>query len=97
MNKKVEFKIDEDEIKKLKAPKMLSWESGRQEMTEEELDKIRNMNWEWYYNCYLYMDEIIPVACKRCGFFNIFQPGEKLKNCENCAAECKRCEKEEEL
>jgi hypothetical protein len=84
-------------VKNPKVPKILSWEGSRQDMTEEELDTIKNMNWEWYYNCYIYLDDILPVSCKRCGHINVFQPREKVRDCENCGAESKRCEKEEEL
>lgn len=97
MKKKDGVKISEEDIRNRGVPKLLSWESASQEMTEEELEKIRNMNWEWYYNCYLYLDEIIPISCKRCSHINVFQPGEKMKICENCGAHSKRCEKEEEL
>jgi hypothetical protein len=97
MKKKKATVISGVDIDTLKTPKMVSWESAKQEMTVEELEKIKNMNWEWYYNCYLYLDEITPIACKRCGQINVFQPGEKTKTCENCGAEAKRCEKEEEL
>lgn len=97
MVKKVDVKITEDDIKNLKVPKMLSWKSSSQQMTEEEVEQYKNMNWEWYYHCYLYIDEITPISCKRCGHINVFQPREKVKNCENCGAESKRCEKEEEL
>jgi hypothetical protein len=85
------------DTKNPRVPTILSWEGSRQEMTEEELENIKNMNWEWYYNCYIYLDEILPVSCKRCGHINVFQPMEKVRECENCAAETKRCEKEEEL
>ncbi len=78
-------------------PKMHSWKASSKKITEEELEKINNMNWEWYYNCYLYIDEIISVLCKRCAHVNVLQPREKERTCENCGAEVKRCEKEEEL
>ncbi len=97
MARKVDVEISEEDIRNLKSPKMLSWESASREMTEEELEKIKNMNWEWYYHCYLYLDEIIPITCKRCGHINVFQPGEKTRTCENCGDETKRCEKEEKL
>jgi hypothetical protein len=97
MGKKKAARISEVDISALKAPKMVSWETARQDMTEEELETIKNMNWEWYYHCYLYLDEIIPIACKRCGQINVFQPREKKKTCKNCGAETKRCEKEEKL
>lgn len=97
MDKKVDVKNIEEDIRNHRVPKMLSWKSSTHEMTEEELEKFRNMNWEWYYHCYLFIDEITPISCKRCGHINVFQPGEKVRNCENCGAEAKRCEKEEEL
>jgi len=97
MTKKKAATISEVDINALKAPKMVSWESSKQEMTEEELEKIKNMNWEWYYHCYLFIDELTPIACKRCGQINVFQPREKTRTCENCGAETKRCEKEEKL
>lgn len=73
------------------------WQKVSQEMTEDELEKIRSMNWEWYYHCYLYIDQYTPILCKRCGQFNVFAPREKTRKCENCGAETKRCDKEEEL
>lgn len=76
--------------------KSLHWELARNEMTEEEVGKIRNMNWEWYYNCYLYKDEPVAVMCKICGNINVFQPGEKKKKCSHCGIECRRCEVDEE-
>ncbi len=94
---KVSVEFTEEDIKGLKVPKMASWRASSHEMTEEELKKFENMNWEWYYNCYLFLDEITPVACKRCSHVNVFQPGEKEKTCENCGAEVRRCEKEEKL
>jgi hypothetical protein len=54
------------------------------------------MNWEWYYNCYLYKDEPVAVMCKICGNINVFQPGEKKKKCNHCGIECRRCEVDEE-
>ncbi len=92
---KVTVEISEDDIKNLKIPKMLSWKASSHEMTEEEVENIKNMNWEWYYNCYLYINELLPVSCKRCAHINVFQPLEKEKTCENCGAEVRRCEKEE--
>jgi hypothetical protein len=94
---KVNVEITEDDIRQLSAPNMHSWKASSHEMAEEELEKIKNMNWEWYYNCYLYTDEATLVSCKRCAHINVFQPGEKERICEKCRAEVKRCEKEEEL
>jgi hypothetical protein len=87
---KVNVEIAED-------PKMHSWKVSSHEITGEEMEKINNMNWEWYYNCYLYIDEITPLSCRRCTHINVFQPREKERICENCGAEVKRCEKEEKL
>ncbi|HET6418641.1 MAG TPA: hypothetical protein VFG19_00700 [Geobacteraceae bacterium] len=91
------IEITESDIRDLKVPKMVSWKASSHDMTEEELERIKNLNWEWYYNCYLYIDEIIPISCKRCAHINVFQPGEKEKICENCGAETRRCEKEEKI
>jgi hypothetical protein len=96
-NKKPEVKITEEDIRSLKVPKVLSWQKAEEEMTEEEIEKIKKMNWEWYYNCYIYLDSPTPVSCKRCGHINIFMPGEKTLKCENCGTESKRCEVEEDL
>ncbi len=79
------------------APPAPSWERVSFELTEEELKTAKEMNWEWYYNCYLYLDEPISIACKRCGHINLFHPREKWKKCDNCAAVCRRCDKEEDL
>ncbi|MEA5115108.1 MAG: hypothetical protein VB050_13895 [Geobacteraceae bacterium] len=76
--------------------KSLHWELAKRDMAEEELATIRNMNWEWYYNCFLYKDEPVEVTCKICGFMNIFLPGEKSKKCVQCGIECRRCEVDEE-
>ncbi len=97
MDTKDETKLTDEDIRNLHSPRMLSWKRSPHEMTEEEIEKFTKMNWEWYYNCYLYLDEVIPVMCKRCGHFNVFQPGEKVRRCENCGDESKRCEKEEDL
>lgn len=78
------------------ARKSLHWELAKREMTEEELNKIKNMNWEWYYNCYLYKDEPVEVTCKICGSMNVFLPGENSKKCEHCGIECRRCEVDED-
>ncbi len=91
------IEITESDIRDLKVPKMVSWKASSHDMTEEELERIKDLNWEWYYNCYLYIDEILPISCKRCAHINVFQPREKEKICENCGAETKRCEKEEKM
>ncbi|MDD2319220.1 MAG: hypothetical protein PHO83_04125 [Geobacteraceae bacterium] len=65
-------------------------------MTEEEVEKFKGMNWEWYYNCYLYRDEPIEVMCKICKGVNIFLPGEMKKKCSHCGIECHRCEVDEQ-
>ena len=96
-NKKPEIKISEEDLKNLKTPKSMTWRKSQEVMTEEEIDKIKNMNWEWYYNCYIFLDSPTPVACKRCEHINIFPPWEKIMKCENCGTDCKRCEKEEDL
>jgi len=97
INKKPEIKISDEDLKNLKTPKSMTWRKSQEVMTEEEIDKFKNMNWEWYYNCYIFLDVPTPVACKRCEHTNIFPPWEKIMKCENCGAECKRCEKEEDL
>ena len=96
-NKKPGIKISEEDVKTLKTPKSMTWRKTHEVMTEEEVDKIKNMNWEWYYNCYIFLDAPTPVSCKRCEHINIFPPWEKIMTCENCGTECKRCEKEEDL
>jgi hypothetical protein len=73
------------------------WERSKKVMTEEEVEKFKNMNWEWYYNCYLYLDEPLEILCKICGGLNIFQPREMKKKCEHCGIECHRCEMKEEI
>jgi hypothetical protein len=77
-------------------PKSMHWELAKNEMTEEEVQKIRDMNWEWYYNCYLYKDEPIAIACKICGAINVFLPGEMKKKCSKCGIESRRCEVDED-
>jgi hypothetical protein len=72
------------------------WMRSKSTMTEEEVEKFKEMNWEWYYNCYLYRDESIEVACKICKGVNIFLPGEMKKKCVHCGIECHRCEVDEE-
>jgi hypothetical protein len=67
------------------------------EMTEEEIEKFKNMNWEWYYNCYLYLDEPLEIMCKICGGLNTFLPREMKKKCVHCGIECHRCEKVEKV
>lgn len=74
----------------------MHYELAKREMTEEELEKIRSKNWEWYYNCYLYRDEPIMVSCKICGALNIFLPREMTKKCRQCGIECHRCEVDED-
>ncbi len=76
--------------------KSLHWELAKREMTEEEIENIKNLNWEWYYNCYLYKDEPIEVTCKICGLMTVFLPGEKSKKCVHCGIECRRCEVDED-
>lgn len=76
-------------------PNRHSWKASSHEISEEELEKINNLNWEWYYNCYLYIDEITFLPCRRCAHINIFQPMEKERICDNCGAQVKRCAKEE--
>lgn len=77
-------------------PPSMHWQAATHEMTEEEIDKIRNMNWEWYYNCYLFKDEPVAVSCKICGKMNVFLPGEKKKKCVQCGIEGRRCEVDED-
>ena len=96
-DKSSEIKLTEEEIKNLTSPGNITWRKSQVVMTEEEVDKYRNMNWEWYYNCYILLDSPTPIACKRCNHINIFLPGEMTRKCENCGIECKRCEKEEKL
>jgi hypothetical protein len=76
--------------------KSMHYELAKREMTDEELQKIRDMNWEWYYNCYLNLDEPIMVSCKICGAINIFLPREMKKKCGECGIECHRCEIDED-
>jgi len=83
---------DRNDDAKPSTRKSLHWELAKKDMTEEELATIRDMNWEWYYNCYLYKDEPVEVTCKICGFMNIFLPGEKSKKCVQCGIQCRRCE-----
>jgi hypothetical protein len=96
-DKNPEIKLTEEEIRNLTSPKSMTWRKTHEVMTEEEIDKIKNLNWEWYYNCYILLDTLTPIACKRCNHINIFLPREMTRKCENCGAECKRCEKEEDL
>jgi hypothetical protein len=72
------------------------WIRSKSTMTEEEVEKFKKMNWEWYYNCYLYRNESIEVTCKICNGVNIFLPGEMKKKCSHCGIECRRCEVDEE-
>jgi hypothetical protein len=76
--------------------KSMNWELATHSVTEEEIDTIKNMNWEWYYNCYIFRDETIEVVCKICQGMNIFHPGEMKKKCEHCGIECHRCEVSED-
>jgi len=85
-----------DNSDKIITRKSLHWELVRKEMTEEEVAKFKEMNWEWYYNCYLYKDEPLEILCKICGGINIFLPGEKKKKCIHCGIECRRCEVDED-
>jgi len=86
----------EDNLDKINRRKNLHWEHITHEMTEEEVDGFRNMNWEWYYNCYLYKDEPLEILCKICGGLNTFLPGEKKKKCVHCGLEIRRCEVDED-
>jgi hypothetical protein len=90
-------KVEKEEAQRPSRPKAMHWEFAKKEMTEEELQKIRDMNWEWYYNCYLYKDEPVAVSCKICGALNVFLPGEKKKKCILCGIECHRCEVDENI
>ncbi len=90
------FRAMQVEAKRPPRPKSMNWQHVKGGMTEEEVEKIRNMNWEWYYNCYLYKDEPVEVTCKICGNMNVFLPGEKKKNCAHCGLECRRCEVDED-
>jgi len=83
---------DERTITQAAAP----WKKVTHPMSEEEIEKIKSMNWEWYYNCYLYKNETLEIMCKICGGLNIFLPGEMKKKCIHCGIECRRCEVDEE-
>jgi len=83
---------DSKEAQKSSLPRTTRWERTNKEMTEEEVEKFKNMNWEWYYNCYLYLDEPLEIACKICGGQNYFLPKEMKKKCTHCGIECNRCE-----
>lgn len=72
------------------------WKKVTYPMSEEEVEKIKAMNWEWYYNCYLYRNETLEIMCKICGGLNIFLPGEMKKKCVHCGIECRRCEVDED-
>ncbi len=93
----MENKRDKEEKPEPSRRGAMHYELARRPMTEEELKKITDMNWEWYYNCYLHKDEPIPISCKVCGWINVFSPGEKKKRCAKCGIEYRRCEVEEEL
>lgn len=92
----MEKKQAKEEERRPSQQKPMRYELAKREMTEEELEKIKNMNWEWYYNCYLYKDEPIMVLCKICGATNIFLPREMSKKCAECGIECRRCEVDED-
>ncbi|HOP39821.1 MAG TPA: hypothetical protein PLI53_02135 [Geobacteraceae bacterium] len=81
-----------EEIPVQRSPHLIRYKGG---MMKEEIEKFQNMNWEWYYNCYLYLDEPIMVTCKICGGMTLFLPREMKKKCENCGIECHRCEVDE--
>jgi len=85
-------KADPKEAQKSSLPRTTRWERTNKKMTEEEVEKFKNMNWEWYYNCYLYLDEPLEVTCKICGGLNYFLPREMKKKCNHCGIECKRCD-----
>ncbi|MRR06824.1 MAG: hypothetical protein EG828_07750 [Deltaproteobacteria bacterium] len=85
-------KADPKEAQKSSLPRTTRWERTNKVMTEEEVEKFKNMNWEWYYNCYLYLDEPLEITCKICGGLNYFFPREMTKKCSHCGIECKRCE-----
>jgi len=87
---------DLENIDKIKKTKSLQWEHASHQMTEEEVETIKNMNWEWYYNCYLYKDEPLEILCKICGGLNVFLPREKKKKCVHCGLEIRRCEVDED-
>lgn len=76
--------------------KSVPWEKITHPISEEEIARIKAMNWEWYYNCYLYKDEPLEIMCKICGGLNIFLPGEMKKKCIHCGIECRRCEVDED-
>lgn len=73
-------------------PRYIRYRGG---MPKEEIDKFKNVNWEWYYNCYLYLDEPIEITCKVCGGMTMFLPREMKKKCMHCGIECHRCEVDE--
>ncbi len=89
------YEVSSDPKDNREVPKIVPWEVKNQEMTQEEVEQIQSLNWEWYYNCYLYGDQKIVIACKRCGRYNWFEPGEKIVTCTTCGEKCTRCEKEE--
>jgi hypothetical protein len=88
-------KSDTKNVQNPSLPNSSRWERSKKEMTEEEVEKFKNMNWEWYYNCYLYLDEPLEIMCKICGGLNIFLPREMKKKCGHCGIECHRCEMKE--
>jgi hypothetical protein len=85
-----------EDAKNPPSSKSMHWQVATHEMRKEEIDRISNMNWEWYYNCYLFKDEPVEVSCRICGKLNVFLPGEKKKKCAHCGLECRRCEVDED-
>ncbi|MGA7827585.1 MAG: hypothetical protein WCA04_08000 [Geobacteraceae bacterium] len=92
--------MEKDEKKNAQTPSLPNtprWVRSTKEMTEEEVEKFKSMNWEWYYNCYLYLDEPLEIMCKICGGLNSFRPREMTIKCIHCGIECHRCEKKEKI
>lgn len=90
-------KAETKKVQSPSSPNTPRWMRTNKEMTEEEVENIKNMNWEWYYNCFLYLDEPLEIMCKICGGLNNFLPREMKKKCLHCGIECHRCEKKEDL
>ena len=89
------MRMKKGQTKKVQSPSLPNlprWIRSTKGMTEKEVETFKNMNWEWYYNCYLYLDEPLEITCKVCGGLNNFLPREMKKKCTHCGIECHRCE-----
>lgn len=87
--------VKKEKLEETPPPRSPNWIRYRGGITKKEIEKIQGMNWEWYYNCYLYLDEPIEVTCKVCGGMTVFLPREMKKKCMHCGIECHRCEVDE--